>query len=211
MKRRKISKSVTFLKGALLVLCFVAVVVFWIYKRIPEQSLSWNFNDLAELIQIFILSITAYVAINVYASNAEIEELKMLIKLREVLSSGKNHEIHQRLEAMSGSNTGSGANLDEKEEEVDDTNAYLDGFDNCAVFNYLGTLELCKIILEHDVISTASFRNQFGYRIENVVKCPSIVKCMSKDKSYWTDFFELLNFFPDYKVTYNNTKNREEK
>lgn len=211
MKRRKISKNVTFLKGALIVLCLAAVMVYLAHEWHSEACLSWNFNDLAELIQIFILSITAYIALNVYASNAEIEELKMLIKLRELLSSGKNHEIHQRLEAMSGSNTESGANLDEEEEDVDDTDAYLDGFDNCEVFNYLGTLELCKIILEHDVISTTSFRNQFGYRVENVVSCPSIVKCMSKDKSYWTDFFELLDFFPDYKRTYNKTKIKKEK
>lgn len=219
MKRKKISKNVTLLKEVLIVLCFVAVVIFLgVHRWNSERCLSWNFTDFAELIQIFILSITAYIALNVYASNVEVEELKMLIKLRELLASGKNQKIHQRLESMSGS----GANHEEKlrmdceeeeeeEEEDDETDVYLDGFDNCDVFNYLGTLELCKIILEHDVISTTSFRNQFGYRVENVAKCESIVKQMDKDRTYWDDFFELLNFFPNYKRLFNKTKNKLEK
>lgn len=156
-------------------------------------------------IEICVLSLTALIALLVYRSSCDVEEAKLLLQIREILSSPRNqsiydksHELYKKLKQNE---------KDSPTPKEDDLK--LMGFPAGKVYNYMGILESCETLLDNDVISEDNFRSQFGYRIECLVGNPEIVKNeLSDDPSNWAVFFSLLNRFPRLKRVYNKTKNQ---
>ena len=60
------------------------------------------------------------------------------------------------------------------------------------LYNYLGTLEVLNILLKNGVITKDNFRNQFGYRLENIDNCLPLMQPLKNERAYWTDLFELI-------------------
>lgn len=154
--------------------------------------------EIEDCLQILILAITAIIALSVYKSSQEIEEVNTLIKLRELLTTGTNHEIHKKLEEQYLlKNKGNGKTFKENGDVMNDTEIF--GFHKCDMFNYLGSLELCKIILDHKILSEESFMNQFGYRTRNVAGNKELLTyiglndCRFENNTYWSDLKNLID------------------
>ena len=49
----------------------------------------------------------------------------------------------------------------------------------------MGILELSKFYLDEDIISVEQFKDQFGYRIENIYANPLICEWINQHPEYW--------------------------
>lgn len=65
--------------------------------------------------------------------------------------------------------------IDEKDESRITTTKQDSLFDdNVELFDYLGTIELGAIMLKKGIIGYDEFYNQFGYRVENIMRCEKV-------------------------------------
>ncbi len=156
-------------------------------------------------IEICVLSLTALIALLVYRSSCDVEEAKLLLQIREILSSSVNQDIYDKSHELYEQSK----QKKEKSSSPHDDDLKLMGFPAGQVYNYMGILESCETLLDNDVISEDNFRSQFGYRIKCLVGNPEIVeKELSDDPDNWAVFFQLLDRFPHLKRVYNKTKNQ---
>ena len=65
------------------------------------------------------------------------------------------------------------SNFDPSKQAEGGANFRID-MSNVELFDYLGTIELGAIMLERGLISLKEFKNQFGYRLVNIVKNPEV-------------------------------------
>ena len=151
-----------------------------------QKCCTQRFLLVINCLNVIVLVITACVALRTYNRSKKIEEADFLLKLRTMLTSEKNMQIHKALE----NNTQtipikyvSGLEIDKQYP-----------FDGVDLYNYLGTLELANILLEMDIISESSFRSQFGYRIQNI-NIPAIQSMIVAEGAYWKELKELIKKF----------------
>ena len=156
-------------------------------------------------IEICVLSLTALVALLVYRSSCDVEEAKLLLKIREILSNSINQEIYDKSCSLYET---SKQKENDSEQQSDEK---IMGFPCAQIYNYMGILESCETLLANDVISEDNFRSQFGYRIECLVGNVEVAKELSEDPSNWDIFFGLLDRFPKIKRVYNQTTNQIKK
>ena len=57
----------------------------------------------------------------------------------------------------------------------------------------MGILELSKFYLDEDIISVGQFKDQFGYRIENLYANPLICEWINKHPENWKTLNSLRN------------------
>ena len=54
---------------------------------------------------------------------------------------------------------------------------------NVELFDYLGTIELGAIMLDLGLITTEQFKNQFGYRLDNIMESPDLLRHLTDEQS----------------------------
>lgn len=139
----------------------------------------YRFRHYSWLFEVTILALTAVVALMAYRGNCKVNEVKLLLDIRQQLNQPEHREIHQLLE-----------NNIKSPQSVTD---YLeDDKKKMIVYNYLGTLEVLNILLKNGVITKDNFRNQFGYHLENIDNCLPLMQHLKNERVYWTDLFELI-------------------
>jgi len=151
------------------------------------------FQPYLPIITTSIIVTTAYIAIETLKSHIEqlimnkvAEEGKALLEIRILLNEKDNLEIHQNIRGNSGL-WSNGIPMPAYKEP--DTWRKID--------NYLGILELINILINKNVISLESFNNQFGYRVDNVLKNIDIMSYLKgytdeKGNSIWNELFDLF-------------------
>ena len=111
------------------------------------------------------------------------EAVKALQDLRSMLMVGDNVRIHDLLE------------YDEKNEQ--ETKNKIEQFRKefaerqGSVYNYMGILELAKFYLDEEIISIEQFKDQFGYRVENLYANPLINSWLTNYPCYWNTLNSL--------------------
>ena len=128
-----------------------------------------------------ILLMTIYVALASYVSSKQTESVKALQDLRKLLMTDDNIRIHDLLEYDDDNET-------DKEKKRENFRKEFADRQGC-VYNYMGILELSKFYLDNGIITKEQFKDQFGYRIENIYANPLISQWINKYPCYW----ETLN------------------
>ncbi|MGM9747157.1 MAG: hypothetical protein ACI392_03675 [Paludibacteraceae bacterium] len=139
----------------------------------------YRFRHYSWLFEVTILVLTAVVALMAYRGNCKVNEVKLLLDIRQQLNRPEHREIHQLLETTTSTDSDSSIMN------------YLNE-NRMALYNYLGTLEVLNILLKNGVITKDNFRNQFGYRLENVDNCLPLMQHLKNEREYWKDLFELI-------------------
>ena len=98
----------------------------------------------------------------------DIQAVDSLARLRTMLNSDEKKKIHQNLIKNA-----------QEEDELGVEQLY-----------YFGILELGAIMHRKGIIDDKELYNQFGYRIENIVKS-SLYEKLQRDELYYKDFFYI--------------------
>lgn len=105
-----------------------------------------------------------------------VETINALATLRNMLNSPENRRVHEYLLPDDERK----AILPNCETETDFQNIR-----NIDIFNYIGTLELGRLMWDNGVIDEAKFKNQFGYRFENLFNSKEIKEHIKANKQYY--------------------------
>lgn len=72
--------------------------------------------------------------------------------------------------------------------------------DWCLVEDYMGFFEHCELLLRDNTIEPNGFKSLYGYRIENILMHPLIVKVkLTNEREYWSLFHSICDRF-NYKI-----------
>lgn len=105
-----------------------------------------------------------------------VETINTLATLRNMLNSPENRRVHEYLLPDDERK----AILPNCETETDFQNIR-----NIDIFNYIGTLELGRLMWDNGVIDQTKFKNQFGYRFENLFNSKEIKEHIKANKQYY--------------------------
>lgn len=105
-----------------------------------------------------------------------VETINALATLRNMLNSPENRRVHEYLLPDDERK----AILPNCETETDFQNIR-----NIDIFNYIGTLELGRLMWDNGVIDQTKFNNQFGYRFENLFNSKEIKEHIKANKQYY--------------------------
>lgn len=154
---------ITFILLIILLIVFIAQIVNSLYLNKFELFYKETSIDNA----IFYL-LSFFVAIVTLKKTIDIQTIDSLAKLRGLLNADGKKQIHKDLIA-----------------ESDSTNEL-----SVEQLDYIGIIELGAIMYRKGIIGDEELYNQFGYRVENIVKS-SLYKKLQQDKSYYKDFFYI--------------------
>ena len=120
------------------------------------------------LIALFSLT-TLLVAIMTLGRSIRVEETKAIVALRDLFYQEGNLKVHQALSI--GCNfcqkaMVKGAECSDKKEDACSIFANR-AEQHCALNNYIGTLEVAFLMVEHGVITIEEFDDLFGYRLNS--------------------------------------------
>lgn len=105
-----------------------------------------------------------------------VETINALATLRNMLNSPENRRVHEYLLPDDERK----AILPNCETETDFQNIR-----NIDIFNYIGTLELGRLMWDNGVIDQTKFNNQFGYRVDNISNSKEIKEHIKANKQYY--------------------------
>lgn len=120
-------------------------------------------NAIFYLLSFFVAAVTLKKTIDIQAIDS-------LARLRGLLNTDEKKEVHQVL--IAESKTAEDLNVDQ--------------------LDYIGIIELGAIMHRKGIIDDKELYNQFGYRVENIVKS-SLYEKLQRDKLYYKDFFYIEN------------------
>lgn len=105
-----------------------------------------------------------------------VETINALATLRNMLNSPENRRVHEYLLPD-----------DERKAILPNCKTETDfqNIRNIDIFNYIGTLELGRLMWDNGVIDEAKFKNQFGYRFENLFNSKEIKEHIKANKQYY--------------------------
>ncbi len=132
-----------------------------------------------------------FLTIYTIRDNTSAKEASALLDIRNTLNQTDNITVHENLRGSTGAWRSSIPNDNETWRKID---------------NYLGTLELCSILLRKGTISFQNFEHQFGYRIDNIVTQPEIVNKIESERDSWEDLMYLIELDKNWLNAYNQTK-----
>lgn len=107
-----------------------------------------------------------------------VETINALATLRNMLNNPENRRVHEYLLPDDERK----AILPNCETETDFQNIR-----NIDIFNYIGTLELGRLMWDNGVIDKTKFNNQFGYRVDNISNSKEIKEHILRNKKYYLD------------------------
>lgn len=115
----------------------------------------------------------------------DIETVKALGDLRTKLNDDKKKDIHtflfppeDKVPILKG-------------EDKNNSPYSTPQFANADIFDYIGTIELGAIMVERGAITLDEFKNQFGYRVENIKNNSELMNHIKKYKKYYSNFLYL--------------------
>lgn len=155
--------------AVLLVMLFLQIFNAISFARI-QSFLSETFidNALAFLFPFLIATITL-------KKTTDIQAVDSLARLRTMLNSDEKKKIHQ--------------DLIEKAKEEDELSVEQ--------LDYIGIIELGAIMHRKGIIDDKELYNQFGYRVENIMKS-SLREKLSRDMLYYKDYFYIEDVIKKY-------------
>lgn len=155
--------------AVLLVMLFLQIFNAISIVRI-QSFLSETFidNALAFLFPFLIATITL-------KKTTDIQAVDSLARLRTMLNSDEKKKIHQ--------------DLIEKAREEDELSVEQ--------LDYIGIIELGAIMHRKGIIDDKELYNQFGYRVENIMKS-SLHEKLSRDMLYYKDYFYIEDVIKKY-------------
>ncbi len=105
-----------------------------------------------------------------------VETINALATLRNMLNSPENRRVHEYLLPD-----------DERKAILPNcaTETDFQNIRNIDIFNYIGTLELGRLMWDNGVIDQTKFKNQFGYRFENLFNSKEIKEHIKANKQYY--------------------------
>ena len=122
--------------------------------------------------------LTLFIASYNLGQYLNVETINALATLRNMLNSPENRRVHEYLLPDDERK----AILPNCETETDFQNIR-----NIDIFNYIGTLELGRLMRDNGVIDEANFKNQFGYREDNISNSKEIKEHILRNKEYYLD------------------------
>lgn len=138
------------------------MVVFW--------------KDYSALIITLGSCLTLFIANYNLGQYLNVETINALATLRNMLNSPENRRVHEYL-------------LPEDERKAIlpncETETDFQNIRNIDIFNYIGTLELGRLMWDNGVIDEAKFKNQFGYREDNISNSKEIKEHIKANKQYY--------------------------
>lgn len=158
------------------------------------EGIHFYFEKIGPYWKIFAIPITLVpILLIIYTiqQNTAVKETSALLDIRNALNSKDNVEVHNNLRENKGGWRDSIPQDNDTERKID---------------NYLGTLELCAILIRNNVITVDNFKNQFGYRVYNVVRQPQIVEKIEDEEKFWTDLLYLISLDLEWQNTYDKNK-----
>lgn len=171
---------------ALLALCILIIIceAFFIdgiriqcnSEGIKNMIAFWK--DYSALIITLGSCLTLFIANYNLGQYLNVETINALATLRNMLNSPENRRVHEYLLPDDERK----AILPNCETETDFQNIR-----NIDIFNYIGTLELGRLMWDNGVIDEAKFKNQFGYRVDNISNSKEIKEHILRNKEYYLD------------------------
>ena len=164
-----LNKLIPYITLATIVVIVVVLVIFLVHLIGCVCLCGWQAfmtehpggNALCILLPLLVAAI-------VLKKTNDIQSVESLAKLRTMLNSNDKLEIHkQRIEEA-------------KRKEYLSINE----------LDYIGTIELGAIMHRKGLLSDQELYNQFGYRVENIVKS-SLFEKIEEDKKYYEDFYYI--------------------
>lgn len=147
------------------------------------------------------------------AKYLDVETVKALGKLREMLNTPEKKEIHSSLLPQEDRefDLPAAAESETTEQETEDTSRPAGPataknpqpaakWSTVDKYDYLGTIELGAIMLERGVIERKLFYNQFGYRVENLLNDKEIIDHVEKNKEYYEMFLYAKDEVEKYRA-----------
>ena len=120
--------------------------------------------------------LTLFIASYNLGQYLNVETINALATLRNMLNSPENRRVHEYL-------------LPDDERKVIlpncETETDFQNIRNIDIFNYIGTLELGRLMWDNGVIDQTKFNNQFGYRFENLFNSKEIKEHIKANKQYY--------------------------
>lgn len=145
----------------------------------------------------------------------DVQTVQLLGDLRKMLNSDEKRRIHfflmryeekkaivdklekderYRKNKEENEDAGITSSVDREDEQVkeqpntDDTINHS----NVELFDYLGTIELGAIMLDLGLITTEQFRNQFGYRLDNIMESPDLLRHLTDEQSSYCYLWKAI-------------------
>lgn len=179
---------------SLICVCGVLMHAFSLTWTLTYDGLKYFVNLFApfyDLIGGSILCLTAYIALKAYLSSCKVEEIQAIEKMRELLSTNENMEIHQLIQWCN----------DEKIDLIKDfTGGDTHPFDKSSnyfqknevhVYNYFGTLDMLYDMYCSNILPADKIYYHFGYRIMDAYRIDDIKKIFEADIHLWKQFIDL--------------------
>lgn len=187
-----------------IVMMFISVVLLFLtslnfYKEgysidLTLKGLKTYFNAMSAFSWVYSATLTLLpISLTIISilHNVNSNETSALLDIRNALNQKDNIEVHDNLRGTTGKWV---------------ENKIIEAENWRKIDNYLGTLELAKILIDKGVISKDNFKRQFGYRVHNVVANKEIVHKIESEKTYWQDLLELIAIDSEWQKKYNKNK-----
>lgn len=171
---------------ALLTICvFIIIIEAFLTDGIRFQCNSDGvknmivfWKDYSALIITLGSCLTLFIANYNLGQYLNVETINALATLRNMLNSPENRRVHEYLLPDDERK----AILPNCETETD-----FQSIRNIDIFNYIGTFELGRLMWDNGVIDEAKFKNQFGYREDNISNSQEIKEHILRNKKYYLD------------------------
>lgn len=131
-----------------------------------------------------------------YKRQGDLEEAKAIIEIRKMLDYNcDNFDIHKQLELEIYKFETEGLYGEKLIEKMKgDADILARQTNRIKCFRYLGTLELACIMVQNKIITLKQFRKQYGYRIDNIKKCSTLIDYLNgSERKYWKDLLWIMN------------------
>lgn len=139
-----------------------------------------------------ILAATAFVALAVFKRGKLVDEVNVLLRIRELLNSEKSKEVYRYYDDINNPDIKDVDSLQATEHDVDE---------------YLGVLEHVYSLYVDGIVTKEHVSRQFGYRIKSIAKDKDLVNKISViEKDFWRDLDSLLKEFASKE--YGETKSK---
>lgn len=167
----------------LLLYLLVSIAVFVHTSVHVDAVTNWkqSMDDIFKITEIFILSTTAFVALQTYIKSKSVDEVNVSLKIRELLRTQECKEVYQNIDDMNNHLVSNVTEIENYDHKLDE---------------YLSVLEQVYPLYINGVISEEQVIRQFRYRIDSLVKDEYVMKKIEQDeKPFWTDLVSLINKF----------------
>lgn len=186
------------LKWSLLALSFGSLFIsVYLFLQTRCFEIDWS-PDLEahcekafRFLELFVLSATAYIALQVYATSRKTKEVDVSIKIRELLNGTTCEEVYRYIDKQANSDSSTTCGKSDEPESVK--------YDEYELDIYLGTLEELYLLYQHDIISSTQMERQFGYHLRSIAKEKNVMKKLTiEEAKYWDGLVKLIQEFAPY-------------